>query len=214
MILSIWPSMVNFVSAQANVATEELSTNLPASVISILVFLVAVVATVVFKWGVIGIGASMFLTRLIDFLVRLFPTMKRILAWEKTHLRPSGLRERMIAFSWQSVATMIVALIVWDRSEFFLLKHLCADIRQVAYYSVAFSMAERLLITSAVFGSATGATIFAQYGRDKSKLPAVAASTFRYLALSQFQFTSSPLPWHFPRCSCSTATNTKARQWW
>jgi O-antigen/teichoic acid export membrane protein len=183
-VLSIWPSMVNFVSAQANVATEELSTNLPASVISILVFLVAVVATVAFKWGVIGIGASILVTRLVDFLVRLFPTIKRILAWDRAHVNPPGLRDRMIAFSWQSVASMIVAMIVWDRSEFFLLKHLSADIRQVAYYSVAFSMAERLLITSSVFGSAVGATIFAQYGRDKSKLPNITAATFRYLALT------------------------------
>jgi O-antigen/teichoic acid export membrane protein len=96
----------------------------------------------------------------------------------------------MIGFAGQSVATMIVAMIVWDRSEFFLLKHLCADIRQVAFYSVAFSMAERLLITSGIFGSASSATIFAQYGRDKSRLPAITASTFRYLAL-----TSIPL--HF-----------------
>src|ERR1019366_5912802 len=110
--------------------------------------------------------------------------MKRILTWQTTHVHPEGLRERMIASSWQSVASMIVAMIVWDRSEFFLLKHLCSDIRQVAYYSVAFSMAERLLITSAVFGGATGATIFAQYGRDKSKLPAITASTFRYIALT------------------------------
>jgi O-antigen/teichoic acid export membrane protein len=194
-VLSIWPSMVNSISAQANVSMEEMSTNLPASVISILVFLVAILATVIFKWGVIGVGASMLLTRLVDFLVRLFPTIKRILAWETTHVQPEGLRARMIAFSWQSVASMIVAMIVWDRSEFFLLKHLSADIRQVAYYSVAFSMAERLLITSAVFGSATGATIFAQYGRDKSKLPAITASTFRYLALSSIpvHFISSAL---------------------
>ena len=188
--LSIWPSMVNFISAQANVATEELSTNLPASIASIFVFFIAIAATVVLRWGVVGVGASIFLMRSVDFLVRLFPTMKRILSWETTHVHPVGLKSRMIAFSWQSVASMVVAMIVWDRSEFFLLKHLCADIRQVAYYSVAFSMAERLLITSSVFGSATGATIFVQYGRDKSKLSAIAASTFRYLALAS-------IPVHF-----------------
>jgi O-antigen/teichoic acid export membrane protein len=189
-VLSIWPQMVNFVSAQANVAAEELSRNLPASVISILVFFVAVLATVIFKWGVVGIGASMLATRLVDFLVRLIPTMNRILGWEKAHVQPPGLRQRMIAFAWQSVASMIVAMVVWDRSEFILLKHLCSDIQQVAYYSVAFSLGERLLITSAVFGSATGATIFAQYGRDKTKLPAITASTFRYLALTS-------IPVHF-----------------
>jgi O-antigen/teichoic acid export membrane protein len=183
-VLSIWPSMVNCISAQANVVTGQLSTNLQASVISIFVFFLSIMATVIFKWGVVGVGASMFVMRAVDFLIRLFPTLRRILSWETAHVHPLGLRERMIASSWQSVASMIVAMVVWDRSEFFLLKHLCADIRQVAFYSVAFSMAERLLITSAVFGSACGATIFAQYGRDKPRLNAITASTSRYLALT------------------------------
>jgi O-antigen/teichoic acid export membrane protein len=182
-VLSIWPSMVNSISAQANVATEELATNLPASVLSMLSYFVAILATVYFKWGVIGVGASMLIMRLVDFLVRLFPTMTRILSWEAAHSDVPELRRRMLSFSWQAVASMVVALIVWDRSELFLLEHLCKDVRQVSFYSVAFNMAEKLLIGSTIFGSAAGATIFAQYGRDKSKLPALAASTFRYLAL-------------------------------
>src|ERR1017187_7553265 len=188
LVLSIWPSMVNFVSAQANVATEELSTNMPGSIISILAFCMGIAATVVLNWGVVGVGASMLLMRVVDFLVRFFPTMKRILAWDTTHVQPEGLSKRMMSFAWQSVASMVVVMIVWDRSELILLRHLSSDIRQVAFYSVAFSMAERLLIGSAVFGSAATATIFAQYGRDKSRISAIAASAFRYLAL-----TSIPL---------------------
>ncbi len=187
-VLSIWPLMVNSISAQANVAAEELSKNLPASVISILVYFIAILATVMFHRGVIGVGASMLIMRLVDFLIRIFPTMSHILKWETTHVQPEGLRERMVTFAWQSVAVMILEFIVWERSEFVLLKHLCADIRQVAYYSVAFSMAERLLISASIFGSAASATIFAQYGRDKSRVPEITASTFRYLAL-----TSIPL---------------------
>jgi O-antigen/teichoic acid export membrane protein len=187
-VLSIWPAMVNSISAQANVAMEELSKNLPASVTSVCVFFIAIVATVVFHWGVVGVGASVLLTRLVDFLVRFFPTMGHIFTWEAAHVQPTALSKRMVTFAWQSVASMMLALIVWERSEFILLKHLCADIRQVAYYSVAFSMAERLLISASVFSSAAGATVFAQYGRDKSKLPDITASTFRYLAL-----TSIPL---------------------
>jgi O-antigen/teichoic acid export membrane protein len=183
-VLSVWPAMINSIPAQANVATEELSYNLPASVISILVFFVAILATVIFHWGVIGVGASVFLTRFVDCAVRIVPTTERIRKWPTAHVQPEGLKQRMISFAWQSVASMIIAIIVWDRSEMVLLKHLCTDVRQIAYYSVAFSMAERLLITSTVFGSATGATIFAQYGRDKSRLPAITAATFRYLALS------------------------------
>ena len=189
-VLSIWPAMVNNISAMANAATEELSKNMPASVISILVFLVAILATVVLKWGVVGVGASMLLMRGVDFLIRLVPTMKRVLTWETTHVHPAGLSGRMIVFSFQSVATMVASLIVWERSEFFLLKHLCSDIRQVAYYSVAFSMAERLLLTATIFSSATSVTIFAQYGRDKSRLPEMTASAFRYIAVSS-------IPLHF-----------------
>ena len=121
--------------------------------------------------------------RAVDFLVRFFPTMKRVLAWETTHVHPRGLRKRMMNFAWQSVASLAVALIVWGRSEIILLKNLCPDIRQVSFYSVAFTMAEQLLLVATIFGSAAGTTVFAQYGRDKSRLPAIAASTFRYIAL-------------------------------
>ena len=183
-VLSILPAMINSVPAQANVAAEELSRNLSASVISIFVFFVAILATVTFNWGIVGVGASMLITRLLDCLIRLIPTSRWILSWERAHVHPEGLRRRMLSFAWQSVASMILAMVVWDRSEFFLLKHLCADIRQIAFYSVAFNIAERLLITAGVFGSATSATIFAQYGRDKSRLASITASTFRYLALS------------------------------
>lgn len=198
-VLSIWPSMVNSISAQANVAAEELSKNLPASAIAIFTFFISILATVVFHWGVVGVGASLLLMRLVDFLVRVFPTMNRIRTWDSAHVQPLGLQKRMMTFAWQSVASMIVALIVWERSEFILLKHLCADIRQLAYYSVAFSLAERLLVSASIFGSAAGATIFAQYGRDKSKVPFITASTLRYLFL-----TSVPL--HFISAALAAPT--------
>lgn len=186
--LSIWPSMINSISSQANVAAEELSANLPGSVTSIIAFFLAIMATVVFHWGVIGVGASMLIMRSVDFLVRFFPTFRRIRGWSTQHIYPEGLSTRMFTFAWQSVASMVLALIVWDRSEFFLLKYLCADIRQIAFYSVAFSMADRLLISASIFGQASSATIFVQYGRDKSRLPALATTSFRYLTL-----TSIPL---------------------
>jgi O-antigen/teichoic acid export membrane protein len=96
----------------------------------------------------------------------------------------------MISFAWQSVTTMLVSLIVWERSEVLFLKPLCPDINQMSYYSVAFSMVDRLLLVSTIFGGATATTIFVQYGRDKSRLPLITATTFRYLSLMA-------LPLHF-----------------
>jgi O-antigen/teichoic acid export membrane protein len=112
------------------------------------------------------------------------PTMAGILKWTSAHQQPADLRDRMVKFAWQSLAILALELVVWQRSEFVLLKHMCSDIRQVAFYSIAFSLSDRLLITASIFGSSAGATIFAQYGRDKSKLPDITASSFRYLALS------------------------------
>ena len=126
--LSIWPSMINSVPAQANSATENLATNVPGSVISAFVYLFTILGTVVFHWGVTGIGAALLLMRSIDLLVRFFPTMARIVAWNTTRMLPEGLRKSMIAYAWQSVATMLLALIVWERSEVLLLKSGCAPI--------------------------------------------------------------------------------------
>jgi O-antigen/teichoic acid export membrane protein len=190
LVLSIWPAMINSISAQANTATEDLSTNLPGSIAAALTYLIAIAATVVLHWGVIGVGVALLSMRSVDFLVRFFPTMKRVLAWEITHAHPPGLRQRMMPFALQGVASMLVAQIVWGRSEIILLKMLCTDVKQVSFYSVAFTMAEQLLLAATIFGTAAGATIFAQYGRDKSRLPELAASTFRYIALMS-------IPLHF-----------------
>jgi O-antigen/teichoic acid export membrane protein len=122
--------------------------------------------------------------------VRILPTMKRVRSWETTHIQPDDLSKRMMTFAWQSVATMIIAFIVWNRSEVVLLKYLSSDIRQIAFYSVAFSLADKLLIGASVFGSAASTTIFAQYGRDKSRLSEITASSFRYIALTT-------IPLHF-----------------
>jgi hypothetical protein len=56
-----------------------------------LTYFMAIAATVVLHWGVVGVGASLLLMRSVDFLVRFFPTMKRVLAWETTHVHPPGL---------------------------------------------------------------------------------------------------------------------------
>jgi O-antigen/teichoic acid export membrane protein len=192
LILSIWPAMVNFISAQANVASERLSANLPASIASTLTFFIGTVLTIVLHLGVIGIASAMFAMRFADFIVRVIPTLREIFSWPHPHgvELPETLGTRMVYFAWQSLVGMLLTLIVWDRSELFLLKHLSTDIRQIAFYSVAFNLAERLLVFPTVFAAASGASIYAQYGRDRTKIPGMVAATARYLGL-----TSIPL--HF-----------------
>lgn len=184
LVTGILPSMSNFISAQANVAAENLSANLPGSLASTATYFVLTLLAVFLHWGVNGIAFAMFAMKWADFLVRLIPTMRRIMKWDSGHANPpADLRARMMSFAVQSLTGMLVTLVVWDRSELFLLKHLTSDIRQLSFYSVAFSLAERLLIFPTIFASASGASIYAQYGRDRSRLPAMAAASARYLAM-------------------------------
>lgn len=189
LVLSVWPSMVNSISAFANVATEDLSANLPASVISTVVYFLVIMATLAFHWGVMGVAISMLTMRMVDFGVRFVPTFRRINTWkgEGTAV-PPDLSGRMRSFAFQSVMGMLLTLIVWDRSEVFLLKHFSPDIRQISFYSLAFSLAEKLLVFPTVFASATGTSMFAQVGRDRTRLSSLTAASARYLGL-----TSLPL---------------------
>jgi O-antigen/teichoic acid export membrane protein len=187
-VFSVWPAMVNAIPAMANGAAEQLEKNVPGSIASVVVFLIAIGATIGLKLGVMGVAASFLIMRSVDFLVRLVPTTRWVLTWEVSSAHPAKLARRMTRFAMQSITTLALALVVWNRSEVFLLKLLCGDIRQVAFYSVAFSLAERLLIGSGVFGWSASTTIFAQYGRDDRGLAGIASSSFRYLAL-----TSIPL---------------------
>lgn len=189
LVLSIWPSMVNSISAFANVASEDLSANLPASAASTLTFFVITILTVTLHWGVMGVAASMLTMRMVDFSVRFVPTYLRIHRWKIGDEQvPRDLWPRMRSFALQSMTGMLLTLVVWDRSEVLLLKYFSSDIRQIAFYSVAFSLAERLLVFPTVFASATGASMFAQFGRDRTRLPALTAASARYLGL-----TSIPL---------------------
>ncbi len=189
LVLSIWPSMVNSISAFANVASEDLSANLPASAASTLTFLVITLLTVTLHWGVMGVAISMLTMRSVDFGVRIVPTFLRIRRWrDDGQTFPPDLRRRMQSFALQSLFGMLLTLVVWDRSEVLLLKHFSSDIRQIAFYSVAFSLAERLLVLPSVLASGTGASMFVQYGRDRTRLPALTAASARYLGL-----TSIPL---------------------
>jgi len=184
LVLGMLPAMSNFISAQANVAAENLSANLPASLASTATYFILTLLAIVLHWGVNGIAFAMFAMRVADFIVRIIPTMRRILSWDSGHAHPpADLRTRMMSFAAQSVMGMLLTLVVWDRSELFLLKHLNSDIRQLSFYSVAFSLAERLLLFPTIFASATGASIYAQYGRDRSRLPAMTAAAARYIAL-------------------------------
>jgi len=185
MIGSIFPFMVNSIAAGANTALEDLRANVPASLVSTGIFVTAVFSSVYFGWGLLGISIGLFAMRAAELFVRLIPLIKRFNQYSAEPL-DQALNKRMFLFSGQSLILLLLGLIVWDRSEMVVLKNFCADIRQVAFYSIAFNITERLLVFAQVFGTATGATMMVQYGRDASRVRELAQTSARYLALISF----------------------------
>jgi len=185
MIGSIFPFMVNSIASSANTALEDLRANVPASLVSTGIFVTAVFSSIYFGWGLLGISIGLLTMRTAELFVRMVPLIRRLNLHEPEPL-DGILSRRMFLFSGQSLILMVIGLIVWDRSEMVVLKNFCADIRQVAFYSVAFNITERLLVFSQIFGTATGATIMAQYGRDSSRLQQLIGTSLRYLALIAF----------------------------
>ncbi|HLJ22581.1 MAG TPA: polysaccharide biosynthesis C-terminal domain-containing protein [Candidatus Acidoferrales bacterium] len=185
MMASIFPFLLNSVAAGANTALEDLRANVPASLVSTGIFIFAVTGSIYFGWGLVGVAIGLFTMRAAELLVRTVPVVRRLRQHAAEPL-DQKLSRRMFLFSSQSLVLLALGLIIWDRSEMVVLKNFCADIGQLAFYSVAFNMTERLLVFSQVFGTATQATVMAQYGREPRRSAGLLNTSALYLAVISF----------------------------
>jgi len=181
MVVSMWPSMMNNIPAQANVAAENLRLNIPASFVNFTSYSTLVVLTLVFRWGLVGLASATLLSRSLEALVRYRGTRRWLRAYTPT---PIGvdLRRRMFAFSRQNLLLLAFGLVVWDRSELLFLKHF-SGAKEVAFYSLAFSITNQLLMAPRALSSAIGVTVFAQFGRDPRRLEGLIQNATRYVGL-------------------------------
>jgi O-antigen/teichoic acid export membrane protein len=180
-VLSMWPGMVNNIPAQANVGAEDLRANIPASVVYFVSYSAMVISTLVFHWGINGLAAAVLVSRTLELVVRYWGVQRRLSRVPRTPIPPE-LQRRMFRFSRQNLVLLALGLVIWDRSEILFLKHFC-DIRQVAFYSLAFSIVNQLLMLPRAFSSSIGITILAQYGRDRNGLQSLMQNATRYLSL-------------------------------
>src|SRR5262249_45822565 len=143
--ISILPSMIGSIPAQANNASGELKANVPGALVSSAVYLGVVSMTLVCGWGLLGIAAAVVAMRTVEAAVRLIPLLPRARRPHGVALPPL-LRRRMAVFSTQSLALVILNTLVWERSEVLFLKYFVADTRQLSFYSVTFSLVQAVLV--------------------------------------------------------------------
>jgi O-antigen/teichoic acid export membrane protein len=182
LFLSIVPAMVNTMPTIANIAIEKPGANVPGTISWTLVYTVGVVLSLVFGWRLTGIAATLLAGRTVECVVRTLPVCRWLGEVQSVKL-PQELRRRMMAFSAQSLVLMVLGVVIWDRSEVVFLRYFSADIRQIAFYSVAFGLADSTLGIVRIVSNSIGTTMRAQYGRNPESLRRMLPEAAVYLAL-------------------------------
>jgi O-antigen/teichoic acid export membrane protein len=96
------------------------------------------------------------------------------------------LRARMRGFSGRSMVLMVLNLVLWERSDLVLLRHLGKSLTDLTFFSLAFSITNQLLVLPKVFQFAAGNTMLAEYGRDRKSLERMVQTACRYTLLLGF----------------------------
>lgn len=181
-VVTLLPRMLAFVPSAANTAAEDTRANVFPSLLGTLFYIVIAILTVGLHWGTMGLAAGYFVQNAIEFAAKYRTVMMR-LGQAVVAAIPAALRRKLLSFSGESAMIMLLQLLVWERSDILLLKALQPDIRQITFFSFAFNVVEKSLLLPTILMQGVSPSIFAQYGRDKTKLQPFVSAAFRYAML-------------------------------
>jgi O-antigen/teichoic acid export membrane protein len=187
LVLGIAPRMIGFIPAQINSVSQQLHLNVPSTLTANLVTIAIIFATIRFDWGLLGLAISHPIGHSVDLALKLILTAPRRKLW-KSALAPGAtlapaLRGRMRTFAVQGLGLLLLNLVVWDRSDIFLLRHLNPDLSQVTFFSYSFTLVEKLLLVPQVLAGTMGLNLLAQQKLDSGRMAATAVVSGIYLLL-------------------------------
>ena len=187
LVLSMVPSMTSAVASQANAAGERMRVNAISSLLGGLINIVSVGLSLYFGWDLHGIAIGVFLYRSFDCLFRVISVHRWLGQYPVIPLEPSW-NSRLSNFSAHSMVTVLLNIVVWDRSEIFFLRHFASSAAQISFYSIVFNMTDKLQLLPNALGTGIGLRLQAQYGSDPKSLPLTAATSLRYVFCSAVPF--------------------------
>lgn len=182
LVLAMPLRMMILIPSHANAAAENMAGNVPGALAGNLAYALMVGLSLVLGWGLVGVAAGTLLSMGVELALKL----AYVRGWVRklpVEQFPAELSRRLLVFSGQGTVLLALNILVWGRSDIILLKALNSDIRQVTFFSLAVSLTDKLLLIPQVFSQAMGASLMAQYGRDRSKLPQMSGVAFRYVFL-------------------------------
>ncbi len=187
LVVGIAPRMLGFLVSQVNAVSENMARNMPAALAGNLVAVAINMAAVWFDWGLLGLAVSHPVGHTTEFIVKYASTLATRRQWRQaggpTKLEPE-LRLRIRKFALQGLGLVVLNIVVWDRSDVFLLRHLNPDLSQVTFFSYSFSLIERLLTVPQIIGVAMGLNLMTSFGKEeRQRLVALTVSSATYLLL-------------------------------
>lgn len=185
LVVAIAPRMLGFMPGQVNSAMQDLARNIPSTLAANVVTLLIILASVWFDWGMLGLALSHPIGHTLDLIIKFALTAGRLREWKLEAGPPlePALKRRVRAFAFQGLGLMVLNVVVWNRSDLILLKHLNPDISQVTFFSYSYSLVEKLLMIPQVVGASMGLNMLANQGREQSRLTSLAVSSASYLLL-------------------------------
>lgn len=182
LVLNVPGRMIGFIPSQANNADEVMRRNTTPALIGGVINVVLTVFSLWVGWNLVGVAAGMMIGVLVETTMKLL-TVERWLGDVTPGVIDPALRKRMFAYSGQGLALMALNVVVWDKSDMFILKMMNHDAKQITFFAIAFNLTERILVIPNAFGGSLGATMMAQYGRGKAKLQEMTVQGARYALL-------------------------------
>ncbi|MEZ5356542.1 MAG: oligosaccharide flippase family protein [Bryobacteraceae bacterium] len=182
LVIALAPKMMTWIPSNANNAAERFPPNAVAGIAASVLYIAIVAVSLWIGWDLTGIAAGMLLQNTFELALKMRSVRQWLPAAAPGKL-PEDLRGRMFSFSGQSILLMIVNVVVWDRSDLVFLRMLDKDARQLSFYSLSFSLVERILLVPKSFSFVVGSRFMVQAGQEGSRLYTEVALGVRYVAL-------------------------------
>ncbi len=182
LVAAIVPRLIATIPSGANNAAEAVRRNATPAVVGILITAVVTLVSLSRGWDFVGLSAAVLMGAAVECLLKLRSVEQWLGNVPKGLVAPE-LRKRMLNYSGQGLALMLLNLLVWDRSDIIILQALNPDTRQITFFSLSFSLADRILMIPTLFVGALGFTMMAQHGRGVSRLREMTVDGGRYTLL-------------------------------
>ncbi|MBK7925946.1 MAG: polysaccharide biosynthesis protein [Bryobacterales bacterium] len=182
-VATIFPAMMLMIPAQANQAAENMRANVPATILSQMIYTGTVWLSLALGWELTGVSLGVLLYKWVEFWMRYVPA-RRWMATLPVEPLDEALRGRLRAFSVKSIFVMLLNILVWNRSDLIMLRWLSSDVRHLTFFSLAQNLSEKAIMLPRIFSVSVGASLLAQFGRDANRLAQMAQLAVRYALLA------------------------------